>query len=411
MDNGVGASMIDFSMPESLVELRARVQAFVAEQVMPLERDPRQDPHGPHVALVQELQQRAATAGLLSPHVATQYGGLGLDHRGRAVVFEEAGYSPLGSLALNVSAPDEGNAHLLEHVGTEAQKERWLRPHAGGQLRTCFAMTEPPPGAGSDPSALLSEARRDGDGWVIDGVKKWITGAQSADLCIVMVRHGTDGDRARATMFLVPMDTPGIRIERPLGTLDSQFVGGHVLMRFEGVRVSASQILGEVGEGFRYAQVRLAPARLTHCMRHLGGARRAHDEATAYVRDREGFGGPLIGHQGVSFQLADNEIDLRTSRLLVWHTAWLLDQGARAGEASSQAKVAVSEALWRVVDRCVQLMGALGTSDETVVQQLFRDIRAFRIYDGPSEVHRFSLGRRIARRTGPVPAMGTTQGR
>ncbi len=395
--------MIDFSLSDDLLELRDRVRAFVRDEVIPLERDPRQDAHGPSPELVSELQSRAAARGLLSPHVAPEYGGLGLDHRGRAVVFEEAGYSPLGSLALNVSAPDEGNAHLLEHVATEAQKERWLRPHAAGELRTCFAMTEPPPGAGSDPTLLRTTAVPDGDGWRIDGVKKWITGPVGAGVCIVMARTSPEGaERVEATMFLVPMDAPGIHVEEQLSTLDSQFVGGHARMRFDGVRVGADQVLGAFGEGFRYAQVRLAPARLTHCMRHLGGARRCHDIAAAYVRERTAFGRPLAKYEGVGFQLADNEMELRTCRLLVWHTAWLLDQGAEAGEASSQAKVVVSEAVWRIADRSVQLLGGLGVSDETVVARIFKDIRPFRIYDGPSEVHRWSLGRRIARRGGPV---------
>ncbi len=396
--------MIDFALPEDLVELRDRVRAFVREAVIPREVDPRQDAHGPSPELVAELQGLARARGLLSPHVAEDYGGLGLDHRGRAVVFEEAGYSPLGPLALNVSAPDEGNAHLLALVGTEAQKERWLRPHAAGALRTCFAMTEPPPGAGSDPTLLQTTATPDGSGWRIDGVKRWITGTVGAEVCIVMARTSPpDAERVAATMFLVPMDRPGVRVERPLHTLDSHFVGGHAEMRFDGARVTTDEVLGEVGEGFRYAQVRLAPARLTHCMRHLGAARRAHDVATEYVRARHAFGKPLAEHQGVSFQLADNEIDLRTSRLLVWHTAWMLDRGESASEASSQAKVAVSEAVFRIADRCVQLLGGLGVSEDEVVARIFKDVRPFRIYDGPSEVHRHSLGRRIARRGGPAP--------
>lgn len=394
---------MDFTLPPELLELRDRVRTFIAEEVIPLENDSRQDTHGPSQELVSELQAKAAAKALLSPHVAREYGGLGLDHRGRAVIFEEAGYSPLGGLALNVSAPDEGNAHLLQHVATEAQKEQWLRPHAAGQLRTCFAMTEPPPGAGSDPSLLSTVAVPDGNGWRIDGVKKWITGPVGASVCIVMARTSPDdAERVKATMFLVPMDTPGISIERQLQTVDSHFVGGHALMRFENVKVTREQVLGEHGEGFRYAQVRLAPARLTHCMRHLGGARRCHDVASAYVREREAFGRPLAKYEGVGFQLADNEMELRTCRLLIWHTAWMLDQGLEAGEASSQAKVVVSEAVWRIADRCVQLLGGLGVSDETVVARIFKDIRPFRIYDGPSEVHRWSLGRRIARRTGPV---------
>lgn len=319
-------------------------------------------------------------------------------------MFEEAGYSTLGSLALNCSAPDEGTAHLLQHVATDAQNETWLRPHAAAELRTCFAMSEPPPGAGSDPSALQTTAVADGDTWLINGVKMWITGADGAAVCIVMARNADiESDKAVATMFLVPMDAPGITIERYVDTLDSQFVGGHAVMRFTDVRVEASQVLGEVGKGFQYAQVRLAPARLTHCMRHLGGARRAHDIATEYTRERLAFGSPLAHHEGVSFQLADNEMDIRMSRLMIWHTAWLLDQGERCNEESSQAKVVVSEAVWRVVDRSVQVMGGTGVSAETVVEQIFRDIRPFRIYDGANEVHRWSLGRKIAKRGAPIP--------
>ena len=398
--------MIDFAVPDELIELRDRTRSFISERVIPYETDARQDSHGPHQELVTELQGLAKHAGLLSPHIAREYGGLGLDHRGRAIVFEEAGYSPLGGLALNVSAPDEGNAHLLQCIATEEQKQRWLRPHAAGELRTCFAMSEPPPGAGSDPAALSTTATPDGDGWVINGHKKWITGAEGAAVCIVMARNvEIEGDRPAATMFLVPMDAPGLSIVGSADTLDSHFVGGHCELRFEDLVVTRDQVLGEPGMGFANAQLRLAPARLTHCMRHLGGARRAHDVATEYVRERMAFGDTLAAHEGVSFQLADNEIDLRTSRLLIWHTAWLLDQGERASVESSQAKVAVSEALWRIIDRCVQVMGGSGVSGETVVQRIFQDIRPFRIYDGPSEVHRWSLGRRIAKRGAPVPTM------
>lgn len=396
--------MIDFSLPSDLVELRDRTRAFVRDTVIPFEGDPRAGSHGPNDELCRELKALAADAGLLSPHIDTAYGGLGLGHVGRAVVFEEAGYSPLGNIALNVSAPDEGNAHLLAHAGTEAQKEQWLRPHAAGEIRTCFAMSEPPPGAGSDPGALMTTATPDGDGWVVDGTKKWITGADGAAACIVMARQvDLDGDRPRATMFLVPMDREGIVIAESLDTLDDQFAGGHAVMRFENLRVHADEVLGELGEGFRYAQIRLAPARLTHCMRHLGAARRAHDIATTYAQERQAFGKALGDHEGIGFMLADNEMDLRTSRLLILHTAWMLDQGERCNEESSQAKTVVSEAVWRIVDRCVQILGGTGVSGETVVEQIFRDARPFRIYDGPNEVHRWSLARKITRRGAPVP--------
>ena len=389
---------MDFTLPDELAALQARVRAFVADEVIPLEVDPRRTAHGPTDALRAELIARARRAGLLSPHVAREYGGMALSHFGRAIVFEEAGYSILGPIALNIFAPDEGNMHLLEAVATPAQKEQWLRPLATGDIRSCFCMTEPPPGAGSDPSMLATTARRDGDDYVIDGGKWFITGADGAKLAIIMAKI----DDLGATMFLSDMNAPGIELERAMSSLDTCFPGGHAVVRFNGLRVPADAILGEAGKGYKYAQVRLSPARLTHCMRWLGAVRRAHDVALDYARRRTAFGKPIGEHQGVGFMLADNEMDMHVARLTIWHCAWLLDQGELALHESSRAKVIVSEATWRVVDRCVQILGGQGVTDETVVARIFADLRAFRIYDGPSEVHRFSIARRMLRgqRTG-----------
>ena len=384
---------MDFAIPPELEELQQRIRTFVRDVVMPYEDDPRQGPHGPEDALREELLEHARSAGLLAPHVAEEFGGLGLSHRGRAIAFEEAGYSPLGPVALNVFAPDEGNMHMLEEIATPEQKERYLRPLAAGTARSCFCMTEPPPGAGSDPTMLKTTATPDGDGYVIDGLKWFTTGAEGAEFTIIMAMIPDVG----ATMFLSPMNAPRIRVERKMDTLDRCFPGGHGVVRFEGLRLSTDDILGEAGEGFKYAQVRLSPARLTHCMRWLGAARRAHDEAVAYARTREAFGQPIGKHEGVGFMLADNEIDMHTSRLAIWHCAWILDQGKLGLSHSSRTKVLVSEAVWRVVDRCVQILGGQGVSGESIVSRIFTDIRSFRIYDGPSEVHRWSLARRILR--------------
>ena len=384
---------MNFDLSPELAELQARVRRFVAEEIIPLEGDKRCGPHGPDDSLREQLVGLARRAGLLSPHAAHEYGGLGLTHVGRAIAFEEAGYSMLGPVALNVFAPDEGNMHLLEAVATPAQKEQWLRPMVEGKIRSCFCMTEPSPGAGSDPSMLATTARPDGDGYVIDGRKWFITGADGARLGIVMAMVPGVG----ATMFLTDMAAPGIVLERSMDTLDTCFPGGHGVLRFEGLRVPATAILGEVGQGFRYAQVRLSPARLTHCMRWLGAARRAHDVAVDYARQREAFGKPIAQHEGVGFMLADNEMDLHTSRLTIWHCASVLDQGHLGLHESSRAKVIVSEAVWRVADRCVQILGGQGVAHETVVARIFADMRAFRIYDGPSEVHRWSLAKRIVK--------------
>ncbi len=389
---------MDFSLPDGVAELAERTRRFVRERILPYENDPRQTAHGPSPELRCELLALGRAAGLLSPHVGREWGGLGLDHRAQAVVFEEAGYSPLGPVALNCFAPDEGNMQLLERVAETTQKERWLRPLAAGTIRSCFMMTEPAPGAGSDPGMLQTTARRDGEDFVIDGRKWLITGAVGAELAIIMARNkGDPAGPAGATMFLAPMPAPGIVVERVLDTLDRFMAGGHAVIRLDRLRLHQSQVLGRVGEGFRYAQVRLAPARLTHCMRWLGAARRAHEVATEHARRRTAFGKPLGEHEGVGFMLADNEMDLHTSRLVVWHTAWLLDQGHGARHQSSMAKVIASEAIWRVVDRSVQILGGLGITEDTIVARLFREIRPFRIYDGPSEVHRWSIARRVLR--------------
>jgi len=382
---------MNFDLPPDVCELRDRTRQFIAEQVMPLENDERQSSHGPSEALRNELVARARKAGLLTPHASPAMGGLGLSHVAKAAVFEEAGYSWLGPTAMNIHAPDEGNIHLMDEVASPAQKERWLRPQVEGRTRSCFAMTEPAPGAGADPAMMTTTAVRDGNSYLVNGRKWFITGAEGASYAIVMARM-EDGS---ATMFLTDTGQPGITLERNMDAMDRCFTGGHGVLRFDNLRIPAEDVLGEVGKGFRYAQVRLAPARLTHCMRWLGQARRAHDLAVAYAGRRTAFGKPLAEHEGVGFMLADNDMDLHTARLHIWHTAWLLDQGNRCNFESSRAKVVCSEAQWRVVDRCVQILGGQGVTAESAVMRIFTDMRAFRIYDGPSEVHRWSLARKI----------------
>lgn len=384
---------MNFELSPELQALRERTRRFIAEQVIPLENDPRLGAHGPSEELRRELVERGRAAGLLTPHASREMGGLGLTHVEKAVVFEEAGYSNLGPTALNIHAPDEGNIHMMEVVANDAQKERWLRPQVLGHTRSCFAMTEPEPGAGADPSMLRTTAVRDGDDYVINGLKCFITGAEGASYVIIMARM-EDGS---ATMFLSDFDRDGIILERSMNALDRCFTGGHGVLRFQNLRVPATDVLGEVGKGFRYAQVRLAPARLTHCMRWLGQARRAHDVAVAYASRRHAFGKTLAEHEGVGFMLADNDMDLQTARLHIWHTAWMMDQGHKCNFESSRAKVVCSEAEWRVVDRCVQVLGGRGTTDDTPVMRIFADMRAFRIYDGPNEVHRWSLAQKIVK--------------
>ncbi len=387
--------MTSLSPTSSDQALADQVKDFVCSKVIPYEKDPRCTAHGPTEDLRIELNQLARDAGLLSVHVEPEWGGKGLNQAQRALVFEAAGYSVLGPIALNCAAPDEGNMHLLSLVATPAQKAQYLRPLAAGAYRSCFAMTEPAPGAGADPGQLSTTAVWDGQRYVVSGRKWLITGALDAGFMILMCQVVENGQTVGATMFLVPLPNPAIRITRLIDSMDASFTGGHAEIEIDGLHLSPSDVLGEVGQGFRYAQVRLAPARLTHCMRWLGAAQRAHDIAVAYANERTAFGKSIGQHQGIGFQLADNFMDLHVARLVTRHAAAVLDQGHKGSMESSRAKVIVSEALYRVADRCVQVLGGMGLTTDTAVGQIFRELRAFRIYDGPSEVHRWSMARKI----------------
>ena len=373
-----------------------RVEAFVREIIVPYERDPRAGSHGPSADLVAEMRAKARAAGVMTPHILAD--GSHMTQLETAAVLKRSGLSPLGPVAVNTMAPDEGNMFLLGKVCTPEQKRRFLDRLVGGEARSAFFMTEPAAegGAGSDPSMLQTTAVQDGGEWVVDGRKMFITGADGAQVGIIMARTG-DGDKVRATMFLVRLPHPAIRIERVLDTIDSSMPGGHALVVIDRLRVPAADVLGEVHEGFRYAQVRLAPARLSHCMRWLGSAARAHEIATAYATRRKAFGKLLVDHEGVGFMLADNLIDLQQAALMIDWCAGILDAGSQATTESSMAKVAVSDALFRVADRCVQVMGGSGVLGDTIVEQVFREVRAFRIYDGPTEVHKWSLAKKIKR--------------
>ena len=377
---------------ESGEAIAADVERFVRGTVAAYEKDARLGAHGPSDALVHELRGLARAAGVLTPHI--REGGAHLSHRATAKVLRAAGLSPLGPVAVNVMAPDEGNMYLLGKVASEEQKARFLAPLVSGEARSAFFMTEPAEdgGAGSDPSLLSTVATEDGNGWVINGRKAFITGAIGARVGIVMAKAA-----AGATLFLVDLPDPAVRVERVLDTIDSSMPGGHAVVAIENLRVEGDQVLGAPGDGFKLAQVRLAPARLTHCMRWLGACTRANEIATAYAVKRQAFGKPLIDHEGVGFMLAENLIDLKQAELMIDWCADVLDTGVLGTVESSMAKVAVSEALMRIADRCVQVMGGTGVSGDTIVEQVFREVRAFRIYDGPTEVHKWSLAKKIKR--------------
>ena len=386
---------MDPSLSPELRELQQRTREFIDDVVVPMEaRDtprPGGGHHGPSDAFRVELQDAAKEAGLFAPHIGHEFGGLGLDVAGQAVVFEQAGRSLLGPLALNCAAPDEGNMAMLEKIATPDQAERFLRPLAAGEVRSCFAMTEQSPGAGSDPSMLKTTATRVDGGWALNGEKWFITGGVGAAFAIVMAM--TDG---KATMFLVDADTPGFVVEEAIDTIDHISPGGHARITFTDCVVPEDQVLGAVGEGFRYAQVRLAPARLTHCMRWLGLATRALDIAMDRAATREAFGSRLADLGLAQRLIADCVIDIETSRAIIARTAAVLDSGAEGGLASSIAKVHVSEATFRVIDSAIQLCGSDGITVEPLGRYL-AEVRPFRIYDGSNETHRWSIARKAVK--------------
>src|SRR5919199_1075640 len=334
--------MIDFAPPPEVAELAERTRAFVREVCIPAEA--RHQGHDLDPALRAELQEAARRAGVFAPHVPREYGGHALDVRGWSVVFEEAGYSLLGPQALNCAAPDEGNMRLLEVTATPEQRERFLAPLARGEVRSCFAMTEPHPGAGSDPSALATTARRVDGGWVIDGEKRFISGADGAAFAICMAR-APEG----ATMFFIDADNPGWQVGRRMPTTDTVFAGGH-----------SEVALDRAGE-------------------------------------RELFGAPIEELGLAQGPIADAVIDLEASRGLIRWAAWAIDSGQPARHETSIAKVFVSEAAFRIVDRAVQLLGGDGVTHDLPVARFLNEVRPFRIYDGPSETHRWAIARRASR--------------
>jgi acyl-CoA dehydrogenase len=373
-------------------EIAANVERFVRDVVIAYEKDKRRTSHGPTDELINELKDKARAAGVLTPHILPD--GSHLSQRETAAVLKKSGLSILGPLAVNTTAPDEGNMYLLGKVGSPELKERFLKPLVEGRCRSAFFMTEPADddGAGSDPSMMKTVCHLDGSHWIINGRKKFITGADGAKIGIIMAKS-EDG----ACMFLVDLPNPAIKTTRVLDTIDDGLPGGHAEIVIDNLRVPADQMLGHSGEGFQYAQVRLSPARLSHCMRWHGAATRANEIATDYANRRKAFGKTLVDHEGVGFMLADNLIDLKAAELMIDWCADVLDGGSLGVAESSMSKVFVSEALSRIADRCVQVMGGTGVTRDTMVEAFYREIRAFRIYDGPTEVHKWSLAKKIKR--------------
>ncbi len=385
---------MDFNISPELEDLRRRTRAFVDAQAIPLENDPANydDYENIRLDVLEGLRAKAKQAGLWAPQSPAAFGGMGLPIVAWAVMYEEANRSIFGPSAFNCQAPDDGNMNVLARVGTPAQKEKWLRPIVEGKVRSAFAMTEPHPGGGSDPSMIRTRAEKRGGKWVISGHKWFISGAAEAAHFILIARTSEDARRG-LTAFLFHKDQPGWRIVRRIGNLGPEEHGGTCELTFEGLEVADEDVLMGVGDGLKMTQIRLGPARLTHCMRWLGLAKRCMEIAQAYVKDREGFGIRLADRESVQIRLGEVAHQIQVGRLLTMHAAWKLDQGDRARKEVSMAKIHVADTLHLAADTAIQLNGARGYSRDTVLQWIYRWARAAKIVDGASEVHKMVLAR------------------
>lgn len=386
--------MFTISYPDSArsIDLATRVRTFVESEVVPYEQEHHFDGLNPDI--LKSLRDKSKALGIYGPQLPARFGGLGLNLREVVPIFEAAGRSLLGPLVLNCAAPDEGNMHTLGFAATPLQQQRYLQPLAEGYVRSAFAMTEPAPGAGSDPTMLQTRARREGNHWLIDGHKWFTSGADGAAFFLVMARTNPDvSPQKGCTIFIVDAGTPGLTIKRRIPLIGGEAPGGHCEVLFEGVKVPHSAILGQEGAGFKIAQQRLGPARLTHCMRWTGVAERALEIAATRIKSREAFGSRLADKQALQWMVSDSLMELHAGKLMVRHAADQIVSGGEARVESSLTKVHVAESINRVIDRAIQMCGALGLTEELPLGQFYAEARAFRIYDGASEVHRMVVAR------------------
>ena len=387
---------MDFRLSPELDDLRRRVAAFVETEIMPLEKDPANFDHYENIAAapLAAAREKARAAGLWAPQMPVERGGLGLNTVGMAVFYETAARSIFGPVCLNCAPPDDGNMFLLNRVAREDQKDRWLQPIIDGKLRSSLIMTEPAPGAGSDPTAMLTRAEKKGDKWVVHGHKWFITGAEEAEHFILLART-SDDKRRNLTTFLFHRDTPGWEIVRRIPIMGPEEHGGHCELRIDGLEIPDEDRLMEVGDGMKAVQIRLGTARLTHCMRWLGMAKRAIEECLGYVRERENFGMKLAEHEGVQWMLADAAMEIDIGRLLTMRAAATLDTGDQARKEVSMAKIYVSDILHKAIATAIQLNGARGYSKDLPLEWMYRYAPQARLVDGASEVHKMVVARHL----------------
>ncbi|MDH3701260.1 MAG: acyl-CoA dehydrogenase family protein [Alphaproteobacteria bacterium] len=387
---------MEFTVSPKIEETCRNIKAFVDDHIIPLESDPANFDAHENIAAepLERLKNLAKQQGIWSLSMPKDWGGQGYTMAEIAPCYEEMNRAIFGPVCFNASAPDDGNMRVLSQVAREDQKEKWLRPIIEGKIRSSFIMTEPHPGSGSDPMMMRTKAEKKGGKWIINGHKWYITGAETAEHFILMART-SDDPRRGLTAFLFHRDTPGWRIERRIEIMGPEEHGGHCELFFENMEIPDEDRLMEVGDGLKVTQIRLGPARLTHCMRWLGLCKRSLEIATEYVNRREGFGMKLADRESVQFLLGEAAMDIQISRMLVMHAAWKLDQGDFARKEVSMAKIHAADTLHKAVDTAIQLNGARGYSKDTVLEWIYRYARQARLVDGASEVHKMVLARNL----------------
>lgn len=387
---------MDFTIPSDVEGLRRHIAAFVADELIPLEAQP--EAYGAHGNIAHEpleaCRAKARAAGLWTLQLSREEGGHALNRQGMAVCYEEMNRSIFGPVVFNSAAPDDGNMMMLDMLGTPEQKATWLRPIADGSVRSAFAMTEPHPGGGSDPSMIQTRAEKIGDRYVVTGRKWFITGAEEA-AHFTLIARTSDDPRHGLTAFLFHRDQPGWRIVRRIGIMGPEEHGGHCELEFDGLEIAAENVLVGEGRGLKVTQTRLGPARLTHCMRWLGLSKRCVEIAREYAGRREGFGVRLADRESVQLMLGDLAMQIEIGRLLVMKAAWELDQGRFARKEISMAKVHVANVLHKAADVGIQINGARGYSTDTPLEWIYRYARQARLVDGADEVHKMVLNRNL----------------
>ena len=385
---------MDFTIPPSVETIRARIAAFVERELLPLEADRSSYDEHENIRLdvLEAMRARAKAEGLWCIQLKPETGGRGLNKAGMAVCYEAMNRSIFGPVVFNSAAPDDGNMMVLEAIATPAQKERWLQPIVRGAVRSAFVMTEPHPGGGSDPSMIQTRAEKRGDAYVVHGRKWFITGAGEAAHFILMART-SDDPRYGLTALLFHKDQPGWRIVRRIPIMGPEEHGGHCELEFEGLEIPAENVLLGEGQGLKVTQIRLGPARLTHCMRWLGLAKRCAEIAREYAAERHGFGIRLADRESVQLMLGGLAMKIEVGRLLVMKAAWELDRGSFARKEVSMAKIQVANVLHEAADLAIQINGARGYSKDTVLEWIYRYARQARLVDGADEVHRMVLNR------------------